>query len=291
MAPSAGSLRETDPLVCLKGVACSRISHRRPPRKVIQAALPLPDAPWNIAVSVADRMASLAEIVPFAHWLADGALRSVIRTAERAGKTLSCRKSCAACCNYLVPVSVPEAFFLRRQIASLPEGPREKIQVSMAETSRRIVDNPLPSAVLEASIAARLESIGQWYTSQHEACPLLSGQTCFFYASRPLACREHMVVSPPDQCLSTGAGEPEILPLPFSVTEALGRLAGEVEGTKVEAILLPLVLAWTMDHAQREKNLWPGQMLARRLLEIVAELSMEGKTSANRDENALAGCA
>ncbi|MFA6135058.1 MAG: YkgJ family cysteine cluster protein [Phycisphaerae bacterium] len=260
-----------EPLVIIEGSPrAGRLGHAGP-RVSIQAVLPAPRQPWQVRLSVADRNATLAEIVPLARSLSDHMVRQAVDAAEESGQSVACKSGCSACCRYLVPVSVPEALCLHQEIIALPPAQRERLQSAAAEVARKILRNPFPSEHAADSRPDRLAALNRWYAGLDIACPMLSDALCSLYAMRPLACREHLAVSSSRRCAWPQPVTPQLLPLPLSMSQVLARLAAEVEGTDTEAILLPLSFFWAADHAVRAERTFPAKLLVERLLAIAAE--------------------
>jgi len=63
--------------------------------------------------------------------------------------------------------------------------------------------------------------------------------------------------------------------MPVSVLEALGQLASELEGTPIEAVMLPLALPWAQKNLQRHQRKWPATMMVKRLVDIIKTMAEE----------------
>src|SRR5258708_30230816 len=63
----------------------------------------------------------LDEVLPLLRAIDDRAVDLAVRRSEAKGKTVSCRKGCAACCRAQpVPVTPPEAYALLRLLGNPP---------------------------------------------------------------------------------------------------------------------------------------------------------------------------
>ena len=71
-------------------------------------------------ITVPNAAMPAAEIVP----ALQGLVNAVVEAAE-AGKTVSCRKGCGACCRQLVPVSRTEGERLLQLVAAMPAERRD----------------------------------------------------------------------------------------------------------------------------------------------------------------------
>jgi len=66
--------------------------------------------------------------------------------------------------------------------------------------------------------------------------------------------------------------------MPVSVLEALGQLAGELEQTDVEAVMLPLSFAWAQDNLERAQRTWPAVEMVKRFVEILKQKASKKKS-------------
>jgi len=57
--------------------------------------------------------------------------------------------------------------------------------------------------------------------------------------------------------------------LPYSLVEAVGEVAAQLEGTPVEAIMLPLILPWIQENRERAQRKWSAQKMAQCLLNVL----------------------
>jgi len=68
-------------------------------------------------------------------------------------------------------------------------------------------------------------------------------------------------------------GAAEVLEMPIQLPNVLGQLASELEGTDVDAVILPLTLVWFEDNPERAERNWPAEMMIKRFVEIVEEMA------------------
>jgi Fe-S-cluster containining protein len=273
-APLRKPVPADDPLVLPEpaGDDASTANGRTP----VSITLRLSGRPWPVRLSVADRQARLSELVPVARWMADRVMQHSIRWACDSGQPVSCRKGCAACCRYLVPLSAPEAAWLAGEIDALPSWVRRHVQQDLAAVARRIIQAGPPTLPQPSSAGPAVQATtpagaaGEWYSRLKITCPLLRGDCCALYSRRPLACREHLVTSSPEACKGLAPGRGDLLQTPLSVLTALAALAAELEQAPLEAVIFPLVLAWREVNADRDRRTWPAVRLVERFLALLA---------------------
>jgi hypothetical protein len=119
-----------------------------------------------------------------------------------------------------------------------------------------------------------LRELGRWYRSLNLVCPLLAEQCCAWYATRPIACRQYFVITSPRHC-GTGSNESRRLAMPFSIVQALCRLASDLTGSEPTAVLLPLAPAWAIANPGWGQRTWPSEQVFGRFVEIVQAMSSE----------------
>ncbi len=223
-------------------------------------------------LSVAAERVSLADMVPAARELADRFAEIASDHAASCGQKVSCRKGCTACCNYLLPLSAPEAMQLAGDIASLSPQQRE----DLLKRFDRVCGTIFAAARPKASTA---EALGEWYAGLHASCPFLVDGLCSIYRQRPLACREWMVSSSPADCEGHQPGKGAPVPV-ISMTEAMGRIAAELEGGEIDAVILPLALDWASENRARAEKTYPARTVLNRMVSVISQFAREHSSAA-----------
>jgi hypothetical protein len=67
--------------------------------------------------------------------------------------------------------------------------------------------------------------------------------------------------------------------MPVSTLKSLGQLTSELEGTSVEAVMLPLALPWAQENLKRDQRIWPAEMMVERFVEIIKAMASENSTA------------
>lgn len=228
--------------------------------------------PIRFCVDIAGDYARLADMVPLARMVCDTLLNIHLAISARHGYPPSCRKKCTACCHYLVPLSLPEVFRLRREFSSMPADYRIPILKSCIHASIKILRQDITEPEINENTS--LAHISKWYSGLDIPCPLLSDGLCSIYQQRPLACREYYVSSPPAWCRDSIDCEPRSIRMPFSISEILGTVAAELEQTEAEAVMLPLALIGTDELTERSKRMWPTVYMVRLFLDVLEKTAL-----------------
>jgi Fe-S-cluster containining protein len=119
--------------------------------------------------------------------------------AEAAGRPISCRAGCGACCRQLVALAPSEAHALARLVRAMPEPRRTVIRQRFDAALQRLGD--LIDRMPTSTEKERTE-LSHAYFKLGIACPFLEDESCSIHPDRPMACREYLVSSPAENCRS-----------------------------------------------------------------------------------------
>lgn len=255
----------------------SRTSNKA--KKVIGLKLDILGETLNLRIGVGKEQAKLSDIVPPARALCDRITEIVLLRLSKDRGSIPCGKGCSACCKRcLVPLSVPEALRFKEEIIAEPVSRREFIWEACLHAARLILRQRPPESLIDLTdVSSLMQSIdmgliSNWYTSLNLTCPFLINNVCGIYEQRPLACREHFIKGSSEAC--RGLGEvAEVLEMPVRLPNVLGQLASELEGTDVEAVILPLALLWSEENSERTERSWPAELMVKRFVEIVESMA------------------
>ena len=228
--------------------------------------------PLYLHIGVRDFPATLADIVPMSRSLSSKLIQIVLEKFDSDGTVVPCRKGCGVCCNYLVYLSIPEAFRMVEEVMPLEQ--REDVIKScrqLAERFREKLNEPANADTVNESQKAK---ISRCYYSVKQSCPFLCNNLCTIYEQRPIICREHIVVGSVSQCLGDGSHEAmdANVKVPISIAEVLGQLTIELEHGNREAVVLPCVFDWYQRDVERSKRTWPAPMMVERFINIFLRL-------------------
>ena len=145
-----------------------------------------------------------------------------VEEAKSLGKTVSCRKGCSFCCDYLVAVSVQESeaivhylyenedalnAFLARYPAWYNELSRHLDLLQRISQAAEFV-NSQETVTPEMLKIARRETTAFWDLHLH--CPFLVDHACSIHPVRPFTCAGHYSISPSEDCDLSRGKEAEI---------------------------------------------------------------------------------
>lgn len=241
--------------------------------EIFESAIDVYGNEFPLCFGVIEGPSRLVDLVPLAQSISDKLVLTVINHLAANKQYVPCRRGCCACCSYLVALSWPEVFGIQQELLKLSAKHRQRVLRSAFISAKKILNlDVLKKHNINHTIET--DQISQWYSELDLFCPFLSSGMCSIYEKRPLACREHMVVTSPASCRKNGMNDPEIISVPVSVLEALGQLSADLEETEVEAVILPLALVCKDDtYPQRSQRTWPATVMVKHFIHLLEAMS------------------
>lgn len=233
-------------------------------------------------IAVMDRQARLADIVPMARLLSTKVNQSVRARLSSDGITVPCGKGCAACCYFLVVLSVPEAIQLVEEVTvEMPEEPGAHVVRTSNKVGKRIrqqFPKYLASNSSNNVSCSELKRISDWYSTLEQPCPFLWNNTCAIYERRPIVCRDWLAIDSASQCrLGKNNKTARIIQTLPDFGYVIGQLASELEHTNRQGMFLHDAFIWYLQN--KHWCTWSATVMVKRFVEIVK--AMAEKDSAN----------
>ncbi len=233
----------------------------------------------NFEIAAAKGWATLADIVPVARQISTKIALAVLKNLKQQDQTVPCCKGCSQCCYYLIPLSVPEAFSLRRQILHMNPARREFLVSRWLETASIVIENHRHSEQQTLTFTeSGISQISHWYSQLKLPCPFLSENLCTVYQIRPSACREHIVTGSSNLCGTDTTKDFNVVKMPASILEAMTQLTAQLEQSQPEAVMLPVALPWTQINLERDKRTWPAIEIIEKFADILQNMSPQNLT-------------
>jgi Fe-S-cluster containining protein len=202
----------------------------------------------KVVLTCSDRTAvvSLGQLLPALRSLANSVVEAAVQREEAAGRRISCKAGCGACCRQLVPLSITEARELQSLIAGLDEAHRDRIMARFQDAMTALQGNGLWDRLQGLAGIPRQErvALAMEYFSKGIPCPFLEDESCSIHQNRPLICRQYLVTSPAGHCRNPSPETISSVPLAANVSQALMRIEAPERGSPR---FVPLVLAPFLD--------------------------------------------
>jgi Fe-S-cluster containining protein len=240
-------------------------------------SLPVQGAVLRGTVRVPAGKTTLTQLLPIIQEIENVIVGTVSNQAKSAGREVSCRAGCGACCRQMVPLNVFEAEALAEWLRSLPA----ERQAELAERFHRAL-----CALRDAGMIDRLvgedwaQEEAKWtqltvdYFHAGVPCPFLENESCSIHPIRPLACREYIVVSPPELCKDPSVNDVIGVELPVKLSRALHSFGQTVTKDPRGWIPLVFLMAWAKGDAKPGDYVTgTGEELLQRFLNKAAELA------------------
>jgi Fe-S-cluster containining protein len=266
------------------GTKESAISSNRQ-AKVVDLEIDILDEKIGFRINVGQAQARLTDIVPLARTICSKINDAVIKNIQNNGEQIPCYKGCSTCCKRcLVPLSVPEAFRLKDEVDQAQAPKRQLIRKNCLIASRHLLTQKTTKKFVHqlsnstSDKPADPDHISDWYSGLKLACPFLHQDICTIYEQRPLVCMEHFIIGSAGGCNDEDCVA-EVLDLPIRVSNALGQLASELEGTSIEAVILPLAIIWCDENKKRAERTWPFETMVTRFIEIIQAMAVKNSTA------------
>lgn len=243
-----------------------------PDRITIPFEVVVVDRILHFSIRLVSRPVPLSELVPMACQLSQAIVDATSRRIEETDRRIACRKGCAACCLYLVPISPAEAYHIRDEIFHLPPIEQNTLFRSCQHTTRQLIAHRIPDALFSPTQEheERLVILSDWYKEMKLPCPFLVNHTCYIYDFRPLACREYFVTSHPSKCLPESTERASQVPMPLRIAEVLAETCRILENGE-SSILLPLLPSFLQNNSQRSWALYPSELVVSTFLEVLTD--------------------
>lgn len=203
-------------------------------------------------ITVPSAAVPATEVVP----ALQGLVNAVVEAAE-AGKTISCRKGCGACCRQLVPVSRTEGERLLTVVDAMPEERRAGLHARFKAAEAAIV-----GAGLGERDGRSDRELSTAYFALRVPCPFLVDESCSIHPERPLVCREYLVTSPAELC--SGPMQEGVTPVPVPKISLAAR---DLQDERDDWFALALLMRWARTRPragiQRPGTEWVQRFLKR----------------------------
>jgi Fe-S-cluster containining protein len=198
----------------------------QPATAVADIDLAVGDGRLRTRVEVPTTPMSPTGLLPLARAISHALVDVAVKEATSAGRKISCKAGCGACCRQLVPVTEVEARSLRALVEAMPEPRRSEILARFQRARTRLAEADLLSTLENRQPEESLSQLGMRYFALGIPCPFLENESCSIYEERPLICRDYLVTSPAEACRAPTRETVHCLPLSFKVWPALAYAGG-----------------------------------------------------------------
>jgi len=228
----------------------------------------------NASVEVPSGNITITQLLPVLQSLTSNIVDSTVQLVQTEGYHISCRAGCGACCRQMVPLSIFEAEALAEWIHTLPQEQQDHLRdrfhaALLALRDAGILERLDPTTWVNGS--PEVEKLVADYLAQKIPCPFLQDESCSIHPIRPLICREYLVTSPPEFCVSPSRDNVVGVPIPVRTSTQLFKLGAQAEHGSRGWMPLVFLFAWMQSGAKPGQTIYgPGPEL---LYEFLKRLS------------------
>lgn len=217
----------------------------------VRFALKVQDVTLEVNARLPEGPVQPAVLLPILQDLSNSISELARRNEEKAGRQISCREGCSACCWQAVAIAPAEARRISEWLAERPEECQTVLHERFRKAAARLEDSGIAQSLRAASHRLSREAtleLGLRYSALSIPCPFLEDGRCSIYAIRPMRCREYMVVSPPEHCAHPETNEIVGVKPPVLLSRILNRwdASGDVQDGGL--ILLAMLDEWVANH-------------------------------------------
>jgi Fe-S-cluster containining protein len=216
------------------------------PNSTMEISLNVGGATLHANVQLPASRTTLTALLPIIQTLENAIVDKVGEEAQAAGRPISCKAKCGACCRQMVPVSLFEAEALAEWVQTLPEEQSLVLRARFDAALRSLRDSGVLKTILEEEWMLDERGTSQLAIDYFHAgvpCPFLEEESCSIHPIRPLSCREYLVTSPPDLCRDPSVHNVCGVNLPVKLSRALFAFGQQIEQHRRGWIPLVFLLA------------------------------------------------
>lgn len=195
-----------------------------------------------------------------------------IISLETRGKKITCKKGCCACCVQMIPLSIPEVFYLDRLIKTLPAPHKKRIKKRFARNKNQLHASGL---LKDLKNPRKVRTLDQEYFQLGMNCPFLESGICSIYQDRPFVCREYYVISPAELCRSPYTSPIQKVKIDLNIGALLSSFTARLLGlasTPVPHIIIP---DWAERFRQLKKRKFSAEWMFEKIYHALSTVKPE----------------
>lgn len=223
-------------------------------------------SPQSFKLAVPSHDIALTELLPTMYRLFDKIIAAETETCH----SITCRKGCSQCCRQLVPVSIPEIFYLNNVFQSLSNKRQTRIDGKL-EKVLKCTDTA--GTFYQLNLPENFRKVDKAYFDLKLNCPFLENGFCGIYQQRPFACREYYVVSGSEKCFDPYQNEVEKVKIKRNMGALIATFASRLYGLPPLPIPLVLFRQYAEGNRALEKVKRPGTWYFEKIADCLVGLN------------------
>lgn len=241
-------------------------------------SIPVAGGYFRASAEVPAGRTTLTELLPIIQNIENAIVGRIGEELAARNAPISCKAGCGACCRQLVPLNIFEAEALTEWIRTQPAEQQKMLAERFHQALSALRDAGVIEKILANEHVAEMapnEQLAVDYFHARVACPFLENESCSIHPIRPLACREYLVVSPPELCQDPSINDVTGVRLPLKLSRVLHSFGRQVAGDPRGWIPLVFLLAWGRGNQKPgECVAGTGEEVLNAFVERVAEVGV-----------------
>ncbi|MBN2531344.1 MAG: YkgJ family cysteine cluster protein [Spirochaetales bacterium] len=235
--------------------------------KTIISLYTLNEEPHKVMLEIPPGKISLDELVSPLHML----YNSIIML-EMNGKKITCKKGCCACCIQMIPLSIPEVFYLDKLINTLPSAHKKRVKKRFARNKNLLYGSNLLTSLKNPR---KVRSLDEEYFQLGLDCPFLESGICSIYQNRPFVCREYYVQSPAGLCRSPYTASIQKVKINLNIGALLSSFTAKLLGLASTPVPLIIIPDWAERFRYPGEQKFPADWMFKKILHALSTVEPE----------------
>lgn len=188
-------------------------------------------------------------MLPIFQAMASSFVDTSINEIKAQGEKISCKAGCGACCRQVVPLAEIEAYQIAELVENMDEPRRSEIKQKFEDAYKYFHEKnwfERMEKYADISLEER-QTVVLEYFYDGIPCPFLENESCSIHAVRPLACREYLVTSPPENCAAPTAETIRSVKMIIEPSKILRETARSENLQKLNFVPMIRALEWARD--------------------------------------------
>ena len=219
-----------------------------------EISLSVDGAPLNLKLTVPANPVKPQLMLPIFQQLANSFTDIGVEMVEREHLQISCQKGCGACCRQPVPLAEIEVYHIAALVENLSEPRRTEVRSRFAAGVAHFQAMGWFERLAACTDEVALKEAVRAYFFEGVACPFLEDESCSIHPDRPVACREFLVTSPPENCSDPDESTVRQVPLPINASDGVRNVGRSQNLGKHNFVPFIRALEWAKSHPENFKR-------------------------------------
>jgi Fe-S-cluster containining protein len=220
----------------------------------------------SIDIEVPDKPLAVSGIVPLMHLITDHLVQAAIHHCD---SPVTCSKGCGVCCKQLVPLAIPEVFFIVERLLEMPAALRTPVLQKFEFIEKNLETDNFIGSLRTIDQTKNDRAIAERYFRAGLDCPFLEHGSCSIHPWRPVVCREFNSLSDPLLCNDPFTNKVKALSYRRRPSEILAKLYSMLTDSTPVLTPVPLLFEAFERYRQIALKTWQSTFLVEKMLDLI----------------------